>query len=205
MEMLTVGQVKEFINQHRSELHKDSTVIVINEKDEFAFTKHLSYLNMTGAYDWILPDGELLEGGYGDVLTIWPESSGEIIYGEIGDVNHSGHDDFFQNFMFDGSDGVPDNLEQFEKDFEKMQTKDDAVVSSIIGRESPYRLATGIRVLPLDVLLKYHDSYGHEKSKSSNHPLLAIDCTVMIKQEFNANRLKEGAFVKKYEDFNKIK
>jgi len=207
MEMLTVGQIKEFINQHRSELHNDSTVIVINENDNFAFAKHLSYLNMTGSYDWLLPDGEKLEGGYGDVLTIWPSATGDIVYGEIGDVNHRGHDDFFQNFMFDGVDGVPDNLEELEKDFKRMQTKDDALVSAIISKGSPqntdFRIATDIKIIPLETTLIYHDSYGHKKTKSPNHPMLAIICPIELKQEFNPANLKEGMFIKKYGDFIK--
>lgn len=204
-DILTLKEIKNFIDANRSQLDKDSTVI-LTHKNNFSFVKFASFLNLDGDFDWRMDNGELLEGVHGDVMTLWSEANGTFVEGERSDNIARTHDRFFGNFMFDGTDSVPKNLQGFEYEIDKSQGDDSpdkkVLISAIMDGHC---LATGIRIYTNDITFNYSDSYGHKVSISPSKSILAIECDLGLKQEFNPNKGKtnESRNIKNFNDFKK--
>lgn len=203
-EILTLNEIKEFINTNRSQLDKDSTVI-LTQGNHFSFLKFVSFLNLEGVYDWEVENGDFLKGKHGDVMSFWGESYGTFVVGESSDNKARNHEDFFYNFVFDGLNSVPDNLKDFIKEINQSQgddSPDKNVLISAIMKD--HRVGTGIRIYePDDITLNYNDSYGHKKTVSPTTPMLAIECELGLKQKFNPDKSKprNESIIIKFEDF----
>jgi len=202
--VITIAELKQFIETNRSKLNRDSTLLM-TKGDSFGFIKHQSYLNLTGFYDWVLENGEKIEGGYGDALAIWVEpNAGKIVFGEVAKDVARTHEDFFRNFMFDGYESVPRNLQRFEQELNRMTENEDAIVTGLLDdhTENPFGLIESVKIVePDNVKLLYKDSYGHEKEKSPKYPMLILKMGESFTQEIKPKANESYKHIKKYNDF----
>lgn len=196
--VITINELKTFLKHNNSKLDDNSAILIVKD-NTFGFLKHVSFLNLDGVYDWKLDNGELIEGTYGDALSMWClPNIGKITYNEISE-NKCSFDDLFYNFSFDTK---PPNLKEFKEEIDNIPNNN-AIVTALMGRdENPFGVIYNIKIKK-NIKLKYHDSWGHDVESSPISPSLILEIGMGFKQIYNPDKTNESYIIKKYNDFIK--
>jgi hypothetical protein len=189
--MITVKDLKKFISDNK--LDSKSIVITLNEDDNtFGIVKHLSLLNIEGAYDWITEDGDKLVGKHGDYVSTIEHCNGKL----SNEVTNVIKDHYRMTYGTNGISAA--SISDFEIELKRFDNLDDSKLISW----GKFHLIDDIKILPTSVSLHYSDPYGHSVNINPKYPILALIKGVKVIQKIKES--DSSNLILKFNKFMKV-
>jgi hypothetical protein len=193
--------LKELVDKIKAAKVSKDSYMIIKERQSNVYQRvakdAFSFLNITGAYRYTYPNGDILSDKYsthGDVVALRTHGVGKIKSEKtdknIWDVHGLTYNSYIEEFGF-----VSDLFDFYDKvDSGKFGNSggdfSNKVGQMVVEWEQP-TIITDVEIITSMPTLEFNDSYGHKHVGSYKFPLIAFIKDEKLKKEFYLKKVDE--------------